>query len=330
MSIESAPFFGAADDPTGRISLDFDAYVAERERKQAAHMADGVPDYAFSLDWTIRRRLDKIVPLRKLAEILAAGVVPFQRSLFEIQGVAVGPSQFPELHSVGVDCAERLGIGVPQLFVLHDPSPNAFTFCTSQVDQIVVVTSGLLEALGPHEVRAVIGHECGHIHNRHVIYNTVWELLTNTVGQLVLQKALAMLGPASWFLSLVKAAFSAGAWYTFGRWHRCAEITCDRAALICSTDVDAAVRMYGKIHMGAVGGLEGFDPEAYKKQTRTYSKSWARLYELFLSHPPGPKRTAAAEWFIGTDAFASWRPDARVAEPEPISAVDARLEKLLI
>lgn len=296
-------------DPTQRVSLDFDAWVKSRQTRIDAHMDGGVPDYAFALDWELRRRLDAIAPLRMLAEALTAGTVPVQRALHEIQGVAVGPRQFPRLHRMGVACAERLGIGVPQLFVVHDPSPNAFTFATGHVDQLIVLTSGLIDALDEDELLYVVGHESGHIHNRHIVYNTAWELLTNKVARRILVMAMRMLGPAGWLLSLFDFALTASSWYVFGRWHRCAEITCDRAGLICSGDLDAAMRVNGKLHLGAIGDLEGFDSDEYKRQARTWGKSWLRVLELTMSHPPGPKRTDAIERFARCDVYGAWRPE---------------------
>lgn len=318
-------------DPTAKLDLDFSRYVQARERKQAAHMAGGVPDYAFSLDWKIRRNLDRLAPLRALAQAINAGTVPVQQALFEVHGVAVGPKQFPELHAMGVDCAERLGIGVPRLFVLQDPTPNAFTFATGHVDQIVVVTGGLLDAMNWDEVRFVIGHECGHIHNRHVVYNTLWELLTNGVARPVLERVVNLMGPAGWFFKLLNAALTVSAWYALGRWHRCAEITCDRAGLICSGDVDAALSVNGKLHLGAAGELEGFNAEEYRKQAQTYNKSLVRLFELTMSHPPGPKRTEATELFSRCEVLAAWRPELDLEGPlHSREFVDAHIEKLII
>lgn len=322
---------GPGGDPTARLRLDFPAFVERRERLLSAHHSGGVPDYAFSLDHEIRRRLDRVVPLRMLAEALTAGTVPVQRALYQVKGVVVGPKQLPAVHAMGVRCAEKLGIGVPQLFIANDARPNAFTFATSHVDQMVVLTSGLIQALDEEELLNVIGHECGHIHNRHVIYNTVWELLTNGLARTLLHTALAAMGPAGWLISLIDAVFSAGSWYVFGKWHRCAEITCDRAGLICSGDVAAAKRVMGRIHMGDLGGMEGFSADAYRDQASGYQKSWLRFTELTMTHPPGPKRTQAIEGFGRCEVLGRWRPELALTEPViSREALDRQIEDLLL
>lgn len=55
---------------------------------------------------------------------------------------------------------------MPRVGVLRGAMPNAFTFGRTQSDASIVVTSGLLEALTPEEVNAVIAHELGHIKHR--------------------------------------------------------------------------------------------------------------------------------------------------------------------
>lgn len=317
-------------DPTAGISIDFGRFVQGREADFAAHVVGGVPDYAFSLDWSIRRKLDMVAPLRKLAEAMTAGTVPVQRALFEANGVAVGPTQFPQVHDMGVRCAERLGIGVPQLFVIQEPRINAFTYATGTVDQIVVLTSGLIDAADPAELLTVIGHECGHIHNRHVVYNTLWEVLTNDIARGLLSSVLRRLARASVVGLLVEAAFSAAVSALFYRWHRCAELTCDRAGLICSGDVAAARRLPGKLSLGQVGDLEGFNADAYAKQLRSFSKSTLKLTELFLTHPLGPVRTQAIDAFLDCDVLHSWRPELRTPTQRTREEVDDQVGKLFL
>lgn len=315
-------------DPTLRVPIDLPGWIARRQRRQSSHLIRGVPDYAFSLDLKIRRQLEALGPLRMLAQSINAGTVPIQRALHETAGVAVGPNQLPRIHAMGVACADRLGIGVPQIFIIQDPMMNAFTFATNDVDQLVVLTSGLVGAMDDGELQFVIGHECGHIHNRHTVYNTLWELLTNVVAQQLLAKSMSFLGPLG---AVATIAFTVSTRLIFGRWHRCAEITCDRAGLICSPDPAAGQRVNAKLHMGGVGVLRGFNAEEYQKQTRTYSKSWIRLQELFQTHPPGPRRAEAIRLYQDTDVFASWRPELRSDRPVVTqAAVDVEVEKLFL
>jgi Zn-dependent protease with chaperone function len=314
-------------DPTARLLVDFPLWMKRRQGRQALHLVNGIPDYAFSLDLKIRRQLEAITPLRMLAQALNSSTVPIQRALHEVKGVAVSPTQLPKIHAMGAACAERLGIGVPQIFLIQDPAPNAFTFATNDVDQMIVVTSGLVQVMDDQELQFVIGHECGHIHNRHVVYNTLWEILTNVLAQRVFGKFLGFLGPISSLISLV---FTVSTRLVFGRWHRCAEFTCDRAGLICSQDIKAAERVNAKLHMGGMDKLEGFNSDEYQKQLQTYSKSWLRLRELLETHPPGPRRAQAIRMYQNCAIFYSWRPELRSEAPVPQATIDAEIEKLFL
>lgn len=317
-------------DPTQGIDLDFAGYVDARQGDFATRVTGGVPSYAFSLDWSIRRQLDKVAPLRWLAEALAASVVPYQRALREAHAVAVGPRQFPQVHAMGVACAERLGVGIPQIFIMQNPITNGFTYATGEVDQVIVLTSGLVEATSEEQLFTVIGHECGHIHNRHVIYNTVWEVLTNGLARTMLHKMLRIIGRSSTVIAIIEMLFNAGVGLLLSRWHRCAEITCDRAGLICSGDKHASRTIHGVLAAGHLGDIEGFNIDAYAEQMKTHSKSAARAMELFNTHPLGPQRVQAVEAFFDCDVLPTWRPELRAEVLRPKDVVDADIEGMFL
>jgi heat shock protein HtpX len=73
-------------------------------------------------------------------------------------------------------CGQR-GLRVPRVGIIHGAMPNAFTFGRVRSDARLVVTSGLLEALKPEEVNAVLAHEVGHIVH--------WDFLVMMVASLV-------------------------------------------------------------------------------------------------------------------------------------------------
>jgi Zn-dependent protease with chaperone function len=318
-------------NPTRAVDLDFDGWLQARDRKLDAHVVDGIPDYAFHLDWQIRRRLEAVPALRLLVQALLAGQSALRRVILEQDGVAVGPKQLPQIHAMGMDCAERLGIPVPQIYVVGDHSVNAYTFALGESDPIIVVHAGLLHAMELDEVRAVIGHECGHIHNRHAVYNVLWELLTNQALFPALIKTLNWLGPPGWVAGLLLQALSGGVKLLFQRWHRCAEITCDRAGMICAP-IDAAIRVDGKLALGHVGEVEGFDVDVFAEQMKIRDRSWiAWLRELGRSHPPPALRARAAKLFRDADVLRTWRPELLAEGPgRPKTLIDAEIAKFIL
>ena len=52
---------------------------------------------------------------------------------------------------------------------------NAMTFGTND-DAFILVHSALVDHFDDEELLSVIGHECGHIHNDHVVYLTTLHL----------------------------------------------------------------------------------------------------------------------------------------------------------
>jgi len=78
----------------------------------------------------------------------------------------------PWLFGVVQGLAAQAGVPTPRIWVSDDASPNAFVFGRTVRSAELVVTSGLLAHLNADEVRAVIGHEIGHLRHRDVVIMT--------------------------------------------------------------------------------------------------------------------------------------------------------------
>jgi DNA-binding CsgD family transcriptional regulator len=76
------------------------------------------------------------------------------------------------------ECADTLGIGIPTMFVISNIGVlNASTYCFEDADPLITMHSSMLERLTDMELKSVVGHECGHIHNNHGIYNVAVEII---------------------------------------------------------------------------------------------------------------------------------------------------------
>jgi Zn-dependent protease with chaperone function len=288
-------------NPTAIIDLDFDHYLQSRTSELNSHLVGGIPDYAFSLDGELRQQLTAMGPVRAIAQSLVSFTVPYYKQIQNMQGVAVSPQQYPEIYAIGEDCAKRLGIGIPQIFVYFSPLFNAYTIATDNVAPMIVISSALVEALEPQELKFVIGHECGHIHNLHGVYNTAVELMTNGLAKVILHSI-----PA---LGVLEGLIQGGLMLFFLRWSRCAEITCDRAGLICCGDSTTAQIALAKLVTGGGGRLQGINIQEYLKQICNVQSTPVRLLELFATHPLIPKRIEAIRLFADCELFYSWRPE---------------------
>lgn len=63
------------------------------------------------------------------------------------------------------DLAERAGINMPEVGVFPSYQSNAFATGWNKNDALVSVSTGLLERMNRDEIRAVLGHEIGHVAN---------------------------------------------------------------------------------------------------------------------------------------------------------------------
>jgi len=69
--------------------------------------------------------------------------------------------------------ARAAGIGMPEVAIFEDDSPNAFATGARRNSALVAVSSGLLRSMQPQEVDAVIGHEISHVANGDMVTLTL-------------------------------------------------------------------------------------------------------------------------------------------------------------
>src|SRR5207247_970921 len=73
------------------------------------------------------------------------------------------PQKYLQLHNIVETLAIGDGLPKPDVYVIEDPSPNAFATGSSPKHAAITVTSGLLEMMNREELEGVIGHEMSHI-----------------------------------------------------------------------------------------------------------------------------------------------------------------------
>ena len=72
------------------------------------------------------------------------------------------------------------GIAMPEVAVFASPQPNAFATGASRDKALVAVSTGLLESMNGDEVKAVLGHEIGHVANGDMLTLTLIQGVLNT------------------------------------------------------------------------------------------------------------------------------------------------------
>ena len=77
----------------------------------------------------------------------------------------VTQQQAPVLYDVVSTLAIGAGLPMPKVYIINDPSPNAFATGTSPSKAAITCTTGLLAIMNREELEGVIGHEMSHIRN---------------------------------------------------------------------------------------------------------------------------------------------------------------------
>jgi len=94
------------------------------------------------------------------------------------------PQKYLQLHDVVEALAIGDGLPKPAVYVIEDPSPNAFATGTSPNRAAITATTGLLERMNREELEGVIGHEMSHIKNYDVRLILVVSTLIGMAGLL--------------------------------------------------------------------------------------------------------------------------------------------------
>lgn len=289
------------------MAIDFGGYIEQRRTGIAAE--GGSDQYAYAGDLKLQKTMRTFKPI----ELAVASTVRLGKGVLtgDLLGsaVKVSPRQFPRVHAMARHCAETLGITLPQVFIQgRIDSINAMTTGTDK-EAVIVVHTATLDLLTDDELLFVLGHECGHIQNGHVVYLTTLNILTQLAG--------AFVGP------LVQPALIA-----LQGWSRAAELTCDRAGLLCCGKLDVAEQAFLKLTTGSKRVYEQLNVAEYLDQLREGREGLGRAAELMKSHPYITKRIEALRVFAQSEVYQRAR---GTLSPEalPLVEVDRRVEEIV-
>ena len=153
--------------------------------------------------------------------------------------IRLSDKQMPEVYTLLPPICEKLGIDVPDLYMVQSRSKkdlNAFT--GGITTPFVCVTSELIKQMSSQMVASIIAHECGHIACKHYLYHSLARNFANGIEASPLSKIPAIRKHLS--KTLITALLF---------WDRCSELSADRAAVLCDGDagktIDALLRVHG-------------------------------------------------------------------------------------
>ena len=93
--------------------------------------------------------------------------------------------QYPELWHVVEDMAIVAQVPMPRVFVIDDPSPNAFATGNDPQHAAVAATTGLLAIMDREQLEGVMGHEMTHVRNYDIRLQTIALALSAAISLLV-------------------------------------------------------------------------------------------------------------------------------------------------
>ena len=92
------------------------------------------------------------------------------------------PSDHQQLYDVVEEMKIASGLEkMPDIYIIDDPSLNAFATGRDPNHAAVSITSGLLQKLNRDELQGVIGHEISHIKHRDVLLMSMCSVLLGTI-----------------------------------------------------------------------------------------------------------------------------------------------------
>lgn len=183
---------------------------------------------------------------------------PVAEQVFYVENIAssvlVGERQLPDLYQLLLEACKILDIDPPQLYIRQHPAPNAYTFAMRGKQPFIVLHTSLVELLTPQEIQAVIAHELGHLKCDHSVYLT-------PVNLLVLAAAIVP-NVGTFIAQAIQTQLL--------EWVRCAEFTCDRAALLATQDPKVVMSVLMKLAGGSPTLAPQLNLEAFVAQARAY------------------------------------------------------------
>ncbi len=99
-----------------------------------------------------------------------------------VHAIPVTHKESPELWNIVENLTITAGLPMPALYVVEDPSPNAFATGRDKEHAAIAVHTGLLQILNKTELEGVLAHELSHVGNRDTLVSTVVVVLAGMIA----------------------------------------------------------------------------------------------------------------------------------------------------
>jgi heat shock protein HtpX len=213
----------------------------------------------------------------------------------------VSREEAPELHAIVEEVAELAGVPKPRVFIVDNESPNAFATGRDPKHAVVAATTGIMRILDRRELRAVIGHEMGHVKNRDILTSSIAATIAGAISyiQTMLMWGSLLGGGRDReggnvmmaFLASIVAAFAAVLLQM--ALSRTREFAADRSGAEYTRDPEALASALAKLHNGVQ--VRPMPQTAGAEATSSLYivhpfRAGGGLSNLFSTHPPVEER----------------------------------------
>jgi heat shock protein HtpX len=87
----------------------------------------------------------------------------------------------PKLFNVVEQLAKNAGLPMPHIYVIDDPTPNAFATGRDPYHAAIAATTGIIKILNNDELAGVLGHELAHVKHRDILIGTIVATFVGTI-----------------------------------------------------------------------------------------------------------------------------------------------------
>lgn len=96
----------------------------------------------------------------------------------------IAKADAPELYRLVENLSIAGGLPMPKVYIINDPSPNAFATGRDPNHAVVAVTTGILQILEKEELEGVLAHELSHVGNYDIRFMAVVMVLVTAISLL--------------------------------------------------------------------------------------------------------------------------------------------------
>jgi heat shock protein HtpX len=83
------------------------------------------------------------------------------------------PEVYRRVYPLVAGLTQRMNLPIPKLWLIPDPSPNAFATGRNPEHASVAFTQGILALMSDRELEGVVAHELGHVLHRDILISSV-------------------------------------------------------------------------------------------------------------------------------------------------------------